>query len=292
MRRKAHNFVDLTGQVFHRLTVIKYLYTKNKKACWLCKCICGKEIIAVTQTLRNGGTKSCGCLKGELASKRLMKHGFNNGKPLQEKFYQAWLSIKARCYNKNNIEYVNYGYRNIIVCDRWLKSFENFRDDMYELYLKHVKEFGINNTSLDRINPNGNYELENCRWATNKEQGFNKRDTTHSENYPEHIRWRNYLTSSLSRLIKQNCKVSKTLDFYLGCNLLEFRQYIESKFLLNMSWDNYGKGIGKWNLDHIIGCNNFDLSKEQDRIKCFNYKNFQPLWVVDHMRKSKILVTA
>jgi hypothetical protein len=81
--------------------------------------------------------------------------------------------MKKRCLLPTNGGYKNYGARGINVCERWLK-FENFKEDMYESYLKHVEEFGEKNTSLDRIDVNGNYEPSNCRWVTLEEQNNNR----------------------------------------------------------------------------------------------------------------------
>ena len=83
--------------------------------------------------------------------------------------------MKKRCYNKNEENYKHYGGRGIKVCDRWLNSFENFRDDMYESYLKHIEEFGEKETTLERIDVNGNYCPENCTFKTWEEQVNNMR---------------------------------------------------------------------------------------------------------------------
>lgn len=89
-------------------------------------------------------------------------------------FHRIWISMRQRCTNQNSHAFNNYGGRGIKVCERWEK-FENFKADMYQTYLEHLKIFGPKNTSIDRINNDGNYEPHNCRWATKKEQVLNRR---------------------------------------------------------------------------------------------------------------------
>src|SRR5688572_29552695 len=158
--------LDLTGRRFGRLTAIKDIGKTNQGVYnWLCRCDCGNEIVVRGTSLTYGSTKSCGCLISESTSKRFKKHGKSNGSDE----YLAWENMKARCYQKSNIRYGEYGGRGIIVCDRWKNSFENFYSDVGNRPSKLH--------SLDRFpDVNGNYEPRNVRWATMAQQNRNKRD--------------------------------------------------------------------------------------------------------------------
>lgn len=157
-------FIDLTGQQFGRLLVIRRVGQKGEKTMWLCLCDCGNEAIVSSGNLRSE-TTSCGCYQKEQARKAKTKHGMSHSA-----LSYIWVSIKQRCFNKKNKGYKNYGGRGIKICKEWINSFQAFYD--YVSQLPHCGEKGY---SLDRINNDGNYEPGNVRWATRSEQNRNRR---------------------------------------------------------------------------------------------------------------------
>lgn len=157
---------DLTGKKFGRLKVIEYYGSnKNGRALWLCKCDCGKTKSVLGNSLLCGLTLSCGCYNKEKAQKRRTKHSLS-----YSKLYKVWNGMKTRCYNKNFIYYCNYGGRGITICYEWLNDFEIF----YKWAISNGYEEGL---TIDRINNDGNYEPNNCRWITRAEQNRNQRKT-------------------------------------------------------------------------------------------------------------------
>lgn len=163
-------FIDLTGQKFGRLTVIKRVENdKHQKTRFLCRCDCGNEKVINGSSLKRGLSKSCGCLNNELLVKRAIHDGNYRHGLRKNKLYPIWNMMIQRCINPNNSRYKTYGGRGIQVCEEWQHSFKAFYD--YVSKLPHFNETGY---SLDRINNDGNYEPSNIKWSNKVEQA-NKR---------------------------------------------------------------------------------------------------------------------
>lgn len=146
----------MIGRRFGKLVVLSFSgRSKTKHLIWLCKCDCGNEKIIRGITLRDGRTKSCGCLH--------TRHGHRTGE-VTSRTYRAWIALNTRCHNVNHVRYRNYGGRGITVCERWRK-FENFLDDM--------GESPTNEHQIDRIDNDLGYCQANCRWVTKLEQARN-----------------------------------------------------------------------------------------------------------------------
>lgn len=163
--------LNLTGKRFGKLVALKLDDNpNNKRTKWICICDCGNSSVVLTHQLLSGKTQSCGCKRFESHNK---KHGMKH-----TRIYEIWCGIKKRCYNKNDKNYPKYGGRGISVCNEWKSDFLAF----YYWSMSHgYKE----NLTIDRIDNNGNYEPNNCRWITHAEQQTNRSNNIYIEHNGE-----------------------------------------------------------------------------------------------------------
>lgn len=169
---------DLTGKRFGRLVVLERaengVCSGKPTTRWVCVCDCGNVVSVESHNLRRGGTRSCGCLKEKRYSEigESAIHYVHGGS--KTRLYRIWRGMKTRCLNDENPAYKNYGGRGISICSEWADDFPAFRD----WALSHGYREDL---SIDRIDVNGNYCPENCRWATSEQQANNMQNTIRIE---------------------------------------------------------------------------------------------------------------
>ena len=167
------------GEVFGRLTVVKDVEDKvssrgSVKRRVECVCECGNTVVVTLGHLRSGRTSSCGCLHAEIAKRVNTSHGMTNTRP-----FKIWCKMRQRCTDPNIESFKNYGGRGIKYSEEW-ETFEGFWEDMQEGYSDDL--------TLDRIDVNGNYCKENCRWATYTEQARNQRTKSNNKSGKSGVR--------------------------------------------------------------------------------------------------------
>lgn len=160
------NIKNEIGNLYGRLIVTEYKgLNKSNQAMWVCQCSCGEKVTVIGKLLRNGSTKSCGCLKHDVIIKKNYKHGCTH-----TGLYSSWRAMKERCNSINGKNYENYGGRGIFVTQEWNKSFENFKN----WALQSGYSEGL---TIERLDVNEGYCPSNCTWIPLSEQGINKRST-------------------------------------------------------------------------------------------------------------------
>ena len=178
-KSRTKEFIDLTNMKFNHLTVISLAPDKTNKhgdRYWLCECDCEnktrKEI--AENHLINGNTKSCGCILKESLIERWNGKTKKDIYPYYKQIYSTYDSMRKRCYNEKHDNYKRYGGRGIIICDEWLNDFMKF----YNWAIENDYKEGL---TIERIDYDGNYEPNNCKWATWEEQSYNKSNTLYIE---------------------------------------------------------------------------------------------------------------
>lgn len=212
----SHMKVEI-GKTYDRLTVIGKDEERSKKTgktFWFCKCNCKEEnpnIVSVYgYYLRKHKIKSCGCLRSEKTSEKSLN-------PMVHLLYLRWRTMRRRCNDKNVKHYELYGGRGITYCERW-EDFEIFKKDMYDSFIEHVEKYGEKDTTLDRIDVNGDYEPSNCRWATQIEQANNRNNNkllTYNGETHTMSEWANLLgftRSTIPHRLKRGWSVDRTLS--------------------------------------------------------------------------------
>lgn len=183
--------IDLTGKTFGRLTVIGCADSLNGHLRWLCKCSCGNECIVHGSSLKSGNTTSCGCYKTENAKKL-----YSGVRQNDKRLYSIWNAIKQRCNNPHNKSYHDYGGRGIKMCTEWADKYENF----YYWAMTSGYRKGL---EIDRVDNDGDYEPDNCRWVNREIQANNRRNV------------KLYVIKGVSKSLAQWCR-EYNQDYYLA----------------------------------------------------------------------------
>lgn len=246
-----HGFKNLIGHPpFGRLKVIAFadLGGRRKMPRWLCECDCSNRVIVTAEHLRDGITRSCGCLRKDIQKSIKVTHGKSGSR-----VYEAWLGMRRRCNNPSDQAFHHYGGRGIRICERW-KSFANFYADMGDPPTqKH---------SIDRFpDNNGNYEPGNCRWATQKQQMANQR-RNHKITWNRKTRivreWEDYLgfpSGLLSSRLSRGWSESRAL----GTRAMNPEEAADKQSGHSITWNGETHGISAW--ARIMGIHHHVLRK-------------------------------
>ena len=195
-----HRTPNLTGQIFGALTAINPEHSNGKKRYWRFRCQCGTHCVKVGTDVRKetkrGGTPNCGCLTKQLIAKANTTHGMS-----KHPAFAVWRSMVDRCYLPTHQAWANYGGRGISVCEGWRQSFQAFWGDMGSTYRRGL--------DLDRIDNNGGYTPQNCRWTTRRISSMNRRNTERRIDVVELSKSTGVSTSTIYYRLAHNWPLSK-----------------------------------------------------------------------------------
>lgn len=168
-------FINRVGQRYGKLEVIKYVGMAKHSVYYLCRCDCGNEKIIKYGSLCSGNTISCGCNHQEKMRSMLTTHGMAGHGDRMHRLYRIYAAMKSRCYNPNGKYWNCYGGKGIKICDEWLDPENGFMN----FYTWAMQNGYSDDLSIDRINPDKDYDPDNCRWADDFIQGNNTTANTY-----------------------------------------------------------------------------------------------------------------
>lgn len=218
--------IDISWYIYWKITILSYSHTEHRKPYWHALCDCWNKFIVKWEAVKSWNTKTCWCNRSKFAS-------------VNHRMYVIYWWMKQRCNYKNQISYHIYWWRWIKV-EWW--SYDDFFKDMYESYIQHVDQHWEKNTTIDRIDVNGNYCKENCRWATNKMQWMNTRRKRFVS-----FQWKTYRLSELaeklwvksSQIVYRISKWINLDEFFLwNPVIIRCKKWVVQKTL---SWDLVNK---------------------------------------------------
>ena len=213
--------LNLIGREFGRLTVVaRAENNKSGQTRWECTCKCGNSVTISGTSLVSAKTKSCGCLNKEKAGNLNRTHGLS-----KTKIYNSWRGMKERCINPNHSSFEIYGGRGITFDKKW-NTFEGFYEDMGDSYQEGFE--------LDRIDVNGNYCKENCRWSDQSEQCYNQRKRKDNSSGRTGVNW-HVKNQKWTASIRVNNKI-----IYLG-SFINFEDAVKAREVAEIEYYGYNK---------------------------------------------------
>lgn len=159
--KMPNKIIISTNDRFGKLVILNEIFIAGNERSFECKCDCGNTVEVSLKSLRNSGTKSCGCLQKAHASNVNRKHGL-----YKTRLHGIWKNMRQRCYNPKASKYDSYGGKGVIICEEWKNNFEPF-------YSWSLSNGYADDLTIDRKEVSGNYEPDNCRWITRKAQNYN-----------------------------------------------------------------------------------------------------------------------